>query len=154
MRTYRSRLSGVKVVSQPDNLEIAIIGWSCRIVESSRFDALPRRPGEQAPAPATTTLWAPTELDYFDAPFFGFSSQETSTMEGDRCVLLELAHEALEKAGYDPSRHAARIGVFAGFGEPLRPTRRPLGSGHHGRCQTSNNLGYLGATGALGIEAF
>jgi malonyl CoA-acyl carrier protein transacylase len=107
-------------MSQPDKLDIAIVGWSGRFAGSNRVEALPRRPGEQAPRPAAAGSTV-GEVDYFDAPFFGFSPQEASAMEGDRCVLLELAHEALENAGYDPGRHRARIGIFAGFTKSLHP---------------------------------
>src|ERR1700677_5265693 len=75
------------VMSQPDKLDIAIVGWSGGFAGSNRVEALPRRPGEQAPRPAAagSTLG---EVDYFDAPFFGFSPQEAAAMEGARCGLL------------------------------------------------------------------
>ena len=51
---------------------------------------------------------------HFDAGFFGFSPMEAKTMDPQHRVLLELAHEALEHAGYDPDRYQGRIGVFTG----------------------------------------
>src|SRR5256714_3551812 len=50
----------------------------------------------------------------FDAGFFGFSPMEAKTMDPQHRLLLELAHEALEHAGYDPERYQGRIGVFTG----------------------------------------
>jgi len=137
-----SAIQGASVMSQPDKLDIAIIGWSCRIAGSARVEALPRHPGEQAPGSATAAS-ALGEVDYFDAPFFGFSPQQASAMEADRCVLLELAHEALETAGYDPFRHPARIGVFAGSAEPLHPID---GRTESRSAWISSHLGLTGAS--------
>jgi acyl transferase domain-containing protein/acyl carrier protein len=50
----------------------------------------------------------------FDAGFFGFSPMEARTMDPQHRILLELAHEALEHAGYDAERYPGRIGVFTG----------------------------------------
>ena len=50
----------------------------------------------------------------FDAAFFGYSPMEARSMDPQHRILLELAHEALENAGYDPGRHGGRIGVFTG----------------------------------------
>jgi malonyl CoA-acyl carrier protein transacylase len=105
-------------MSLPDNLDIAIVGWSCRLAGSSRVEALPRHPGEHARDPATAAS-ALREVNYFDAPFFGFTPQEASALRADQCILLELAHEALEQAGHDPSRQPDRIGTFVGFAKPV-----------------------------------
>jgi acyl transferase domain-containing protein/acyl carrier protein len=50
----------------------------------------------------------------FDADFFGFSRMEARTMDPQHRILLELAHEALENAGYDPDRCQRPTGVFTG----------------------------------------
>ncbi|MGA3212033.1 MAG: SDR family oxidoreductase [Terriglobales bacterium] len=50
----------------------------------------------------------------FDADFFGFLPSEARTMDPQHRILLELAQEALEDAGYDPNRYPGRIGVFTG----------------------------------------
>ncbi|HKS06190.1 MAG TPA: SDR family NAD(P)-dependent oxidoreductase [Gemmatimonadaceae bacterium] len=50
----------------------------------------------------------------FDATFFGYSPVEASAMDPQQRLLLELAYEALEDAGHDPERSAARVGVFTG----------------------------------------
>src|SRR5213593_491925 len=54
------------------------------------------------------------EPGHFDAGFFGFSPLEARTMDPQHRILLELAYEALEHAGYDPERYPGRIGVFTG----------------------------------------
>ena len=50
----------------------------------------------------------------FDADFFGFVPSEARTIDPQQRILLELAHEAIEDAGYDPNRYPGRIGVFTG----------------------------------------
>lgn len=52
--------------------------------------------------------------DGFDAAFFEMSGAEAKAMDPQHRILLELAHEALESAGYDPARTEGRVGVFAG----------------------------------------
>jgi acyl transferase domain-containing protein/thioesterase domain-containing protein/acyl carrier protein len=51
---------------------------------------------------------------HFDAAFFGFSPLEARMMDPQHRILLEIGHEALEHAGYDPDRFQGRIGVFTG----------------------------------------
>jgi acyl transferase domain-containing protein len=53
-------------------------------------------------------------VDRFDAPFFGFDRREAEILDPQQRVLLELAWEALESAGYDPAAEGPAIGVFAG----------------------------------------
>jgi len=54
------------------------------------------------------------EPGHFDAGFFGFSPLEARSTDPQHRILLELAYEALEHAGYDPERYPGRIGVFTG----------------------------------------
>ena len=54
------------------------------------------------------------EPGQFDADFFGFLPTEARTIDPQHRILLELAHEAIEEAGYDPNRYPGRIGVFTG----------------------------------------
>jgi acyl transferase domain-containing protein/acyl carrier protein len=54
------------------------------------------------------------EPGQFDADFFGFLPMEAKTLDPQHRILLELAHEALEDAGYEPNRYPGRIGVFTG----------------------------------------
>jgi len=55
--------------------------------------------------------------DLFDAAYFGISPLEAKVMDPQQRVFLELAHAALEDAGYDPERSKKSIGVFAGIGD-------------------------------------
>lgn len=54
-------------------------------------------------------------VDAFDAPFFRVSPVEAQSMDPQQRILLELCWQAIEHAGYAPSRLAGRtIGVFIG----------------------------------------
>ncbi len=55
--------------------------------------------------------------ELFDAAFFGISPLEAKVMDPQQRIFLELAHHALENAGYDPSRYPGMIGVYAGVGD-------------------------------------
>ncbi len=55
--------------------------------------------------------------ELFDAGFFGVGPLEAQVMDPQQRVFLELAHHALENAGYDPNRYAGMIGVYAGAGD-------------------------------------
>ena len=56
------------------------------------------------------------DVALFDASFFGFSPRDASIMDPQHRHFLECAWEALEDAGYPPSRFDGSIGVFAGSG--------------------------------------
>jgi acyl transferase domain-containing protein len=54
------------------------------------------------------------DIDQFDAPFFGFNPRDAEILDPQQRIFLECAWEALEDAGYDPSRDESLIGVFGG----------------------------------------
>src|SRR6476646_713343 len=117
-------------------LHIAIVGMSCRFPGARSIDefwrnlsegveSISRLSDEQmlksgVPASylsnpnyvkAAPILEAPGN---FDARFFGFSPVEAKSMDPQHRIMLELAYEALDNAGYDPDRYQGRIGVFTG----------------------------------------
>lgn len=55
--------------------------------------------------------------ELFDPGFFGVSPLEAKVMDPQQRIFLELAYNALENAGYDPSRYKGLIGVYAGAGD-------------------------------------
>ncbi len=73
-----------------------------------------------------------SDIDLFDAFFFGYSPGEASTMDPQHRIFLECAWEAIEKAGYDPETYQGLIGVYAGAGmntylyNNLHSNRAPL----------------------------
>ena len=52
--------------------------------------------------------------DKFDAEFFNLSVREAEITDPQHRLFLETAHEALERAGYDPQTYRGLVGVFAG----------------------------------------
>ena len=119
-----------------NDYDIAIVGMSCRLPGAQNIDEFWRNlagaiesitrlsdqeilesgvPPSYLSNPSYVKA-APIleEPGHFDAAFFGFSPMEAKTMDPQHRILLELAHEALEHAGYDPDRYKGRIGAFTG----------------------------------------
>lgn len=70
---------------------------------------------EQICSPRYVRAGAPLEgADLFDAPFFGVSAREAEAMDPQHRLFLEVAWEALERAGHDPATFPGLVGVFAG----------------------------------------
>ncbi len=55
-----------------------------------------------------------SEIDRFDAQFFGYSPKEAEMMDPQHRILLENAWQALEDAGYNPKATKVRTGVYVG----------------------------------------
>ena len=56
------------------------------------------------------------DVDRFDAAFFEYSPKEARLMDPQHRLLLEVAWEAFEDAGYRPGASEAPVGVFVGSG--------------------------------------
>ena len=55
------------------------------------------------------------DAEWFDAPFFGISPREALAMEPQQRLVLEVAWEALERAGLDPSNMTGtQTGIYVG----------------------------------------
>ncbi|HEV7398616.1 MAG TPA: type I polyketide synthase, partial [Pyrinomonadaceae bacterium] len=56
------------------------------------------------------------DIEMFDCSFFGFNPHEAEITDPQQRIFLECAWEAMEAAGYDPSRYKGRCAVYAGAG--------------------------------------
>ena len=57
-----------------------------------------------------------SDIEMFDANFFGFSSKEAELIDPQQRLFLESAWEAIENAGYDTEKYTGLVGVYAGTG--------------------------------------
>ncbi|MFJ9732682.1 type I polyketide synthase [Streptomyces sp. NPDC101171] len=87
--------------------------------------------------------------DLFDSELFRFTQDEAEILDPQHRVFLELALEALERAGYDPERTEAQIGVYAGAGmntyllHNLGERYRTASSVDHYRLMLANDKDFL-----------
>ncbi len=56
------------------------------------------------------------DMEWFDAPFWGFTPLDASMMDPQHRLFLECSNEALEDAGHSPKEFPGAIGVYAGCG--------------------------------------
>ncbi|NEO38502.1 MAG: SDR family NAD(P)-dependent oxidoreductase [Moorea sp. SIOASIH] len=57
-----------------------------------------------------------SDIDLFDANFFGYSPKEAEEMDPQQRLFLECAWETIERGGYNPDTYEGLIGVYAGVG--------------------------------------
>jgi malonyl CoA-acyl carrier protein transacylase len=121
---------------------VAIVGMACRLPgganDPEALWALLRR-GEHTCTPVPPERWATDRfydpaadapgrthagranfidlpVDGFDAPFFGISAKEATSLDPQQRLLLEVSWEAMEDAGLDPAGlRGSRTGVYAGI---------------------------------------
>jgi acyl transferase domain-containing protein/acyl carrier protein len=120
------------------DVDVAVIGLACRVpgarTPSELWENLSRgvdsishfTDEELRAAGVAGSLLADTRYvkaagvvggtDLFDADFFGFTPNEARVTDPQHRFFLECAWEALEDAGWDPSRFGGRIGVYGGSG--------------------------------------
>ena len=55
-----------------------------------------------------------SDIEYFDASFFGFSPRDAEVIDPQQRLFLECCWESLEVAGYNPDRYHGLIGVYGG----------------------------------------
>jgi acyl transferase domain-containing protein/acyl carrier protein len=129
-------MSEVKAVGQSSGAEIAIIGMACRFPGAGNVDAFwaNLRDGVDSTVHFTdqellesgidpTVLAARnyvkakpvlSDIELFDAAFFGFNPREAELIDPQHRLLLENVWEALESAGYDSETYPGAISVYAG----------------------------------------
>ncbi len=91
------------------------------------------------------------EVDTFDAPFFGISPREARRIDPQQRLMLEIAWEALEYAGYNPlALNGSKTGVYIGVSnsdynvmqiEPKDQIDAYVGTGSS-RSITANRISY------------
>jgi acyl transferase domain-containing protein len=158
--------------SAGDGIEpIAIIGMSVRVpgagdvkeywrnliegVESVKFSTREEQqalgvPVAQLDDPAFVPAAAALDdVEYIDASYFGMTPREAELRDPQQRLFLELAHTALEDAGYDPGRYDGEIGVYGGTGgddyqwKNIRRNPAVMASTGTFAVATSNHASYL-----------
>ncbi|MEV4050116.1 SDR family NAD(P)-dependent oxidoreductase [Amycolatopsis sp. NPDC049688] len=114
---------------------IAVIGMSCRFPGAPDVDAYWKllregRAAEVGDVPAGRFDHVPgvrrqgaflSEVDGWDAPFFGYAPQEALRMDPQQRLLMELAWEAMDDAGTPaPRLRGSRTGVLLGFSDAFQ----------------------------------
>lgn len=104
------RLPGIDTVAQ---FWEAILGGTEVVAGISLQDEAEVAPakGRHHFIPTNTNI---RNIENFDAAFFNFNINEAALMDPQHRLLLEMAWEALEAAGYDPGTYDGLIGMYAG----------------------------------------
>lgn len=80
-------------------------------LDSAGISAKSRRNSSYVPV-----FGGPDGMDCFDSAFFGITPGEAECIDPQQRILLECAHEALERSGFAFSGYTGRTGVFGGTG--------------------------------------
>ena len=98
---WRNLCSGIESITFLTDNELAAAGVPAeRLGDSAYVKAAPILP----------------DIDQFDAAFFEYSPTEARLMDPQHRLLLEVAWEAFEDAGYRPAGVPRPAGVFVGTG--------------------------------------
>src|SRR5690349_19907389 len=98
---WRNLRDGVESVSFFSDEELKAAGIDPALIEDANY------------VKANAVL---SEIDLFDASFFGCNPREAEILDPQQRLFLECTWEALENAGYDSERFKGPIGVYAGVG--------------------------------------
>jgi amino acid adenylation domain-containing protein len=133
-------LSPVRESNVPgsERAEIAVIGMACRFPGAGGLEAFWQnlRDGVEAitffsdeeltASGVDPAIWRQpnyvrasgvlSDIETFDAFFFGFSPGEAEILDPQHRLFLECAWQAIEDAGYTPETYRGLIGVYAGAG--------------------------------------
>jgi acyl transferase domain-containing protein/acyl-CoA synthetase (AMP-forming)/AMP-acid ligase II/acyl carrier protein len=130
-----TRRTGAKTEpqTQPESSygPVAVIGAACRFPGANSLDEFWNLLEEGRDA-ITTTARLPgvyggylSDIEGFDADFFGISNSEAQVMDPQQRLLLEVAWEALEHAGCAPAKDEPRRGgAFVGVSSADFPVHR------------------------------
>ncbi|WP_412538005.1 polyketide synthase [Longispora sp. K20-0274] len=94
---WRNLLDGVDAITDHADDELRRLGIGPRLLAD--------------PAHVRASGFVPG-IEDFDAEFFGFTAAEAARVDPQHRLFLETAWQALEDAGYDPTRGSATVGVF------------------------------------------
>ncbi|MEH2435908.1 MAG: beta-ketoacyl synthase N-terminal-like domain-containing protein [Nostoc sp.] len=98
---WQNLRDGVESISRLTNEELINSGVSLDLLNNPNY------------VKASAVL---SDIELFDANFFAYSAKEAELIDPQQRLFLELAWEAIEKAGYDPHTYNGLIGVYAGVG--------------------------------------
>src|SRR5919199_1366796 len=153
------------------NADVAVIGMSCRfpgadnieqywqnlregvesitffsdeeLLESGVNPALLNNPNYVKASPILS------DVESFDAEFFGYPAKEAQLMDPQQRLLHECAWESLEDAGYNPLTYSGAIGLYAGAStntywlNNIFPNRHQLDANDDLRVATVDSMGGL-----------
>ncbi|MGC9502270.1 SDR family NAD(P)-dependent oxidoreductase [Baaleninema sp.] len=98
-RFWENLCDGVESISQLSEAEILASGISPDLLNHPDY------------VKASPIL---SDVEGFDAEFFGYSPKEAALLDPQQRLLLECAWETLENAGYAPNGYPGSVGMFAG----------------------------------------